>query len=410
LTEPSEQPSGTAIDTPLPVIEEPLDPGNQSLADALRLSFRALKIVMIFLVILFLFSGVVIVDEKEVVVLARFGEQVRAPLKPGLRVAFPYPIDEQIHVSTAQKRLSVDTFWLRIRDSDKVKDLSQLEPRGKDLDPAVGGALLTGDRAIMHLLFTAEYRITSATNYVMNVEDEEHEQELLRVVLRNAAVAEAARATADLVWKDASTLASRIKTRAQKRLDVLESGILLDDVIADKSYFPLQTKRQFLAVSNAENRKRELINEADSIRTKKLLGVAGPAWVDLSHQIDRLDQIADGPERDAVIRQIEDILLNRATGEAGRKIELARRDRAKIISDAKAEAHRFEAVLGEYRLNPELVYKRLRQQMRNQIFQASGVVKWYLPAGDKDIGLWLGKDPAQTRQAQRERIEKKTRR
>ena len=120
MTEPVEQPCGTATDTPLPVIEEPLDPANQSLADALRLSFRVLKIVMIFLVIIFLFSGVVIVDEREVVVLARFGRQV-AVLKPGLRVALPYPIHEQIHVSTAQKRLSVDTFWLRIRDADKAK-------------------------------------------------------------------------------------------------------------------------------------------------------------------------------------------------------------------------------------------------------------------------------------------------
>jgi len=409
LTEPAEQPCGTAIDTPLPVIEEPLDPANQSLADALRLSFRVLKIVMICLVIIFLLSGVVIVDEKEVVVLARFGRQV-ATLKPGLRVALPYPIHEQIHVSTAQKRLSVDTFWLRIRDKDKAKDLSNLDARGTALDPAVDGALLTGDRAIMHLLFTAEYRIISATNYVTNVGDEEREQDLLRVVLQNAAVAEAARATADLVWKDARTLASHIKTRAQRRLDVLESGIMLDDVIADKSYFPLQTKRQFLGVSNAENRKRELINEADSERTKKLLGVAGAAWVDLSNQIDRLDQVADGPERDAVIREIEDILLNRAAGEAGRKIALARRDRAKIISDAKAEARRFEAVLEAYRRNPELVYKRLRQQMRNKIFQASGVVKWLLPAGDKNIVLWLGLDPAQIRQAHRERIEQKTQR
>ena len=279
MTEPSEPHCCANHGPSLSVIEAPLDPANQSLADALRLSFRVLKFVMIALVIIFLFSGVVMVDEKQVVVLTRFGKQVGAPLKPGLHIALPYPIDEQVPVSTAQKRLSIDTFWLRITAQDQARDLSQLEPRGKDLDPATDGALLTGDRAIMHLLFTAEYRITSATDYVMNVEDAKREKELLQVVLRNAAVAETARATADLVWKDASTLASRIKSRAQKRLDLLESGIVLDDVIADKSYFPLQTKRQFLMVSNAENRKRELVNEADSERTKKLLGVAGPACV-----------------------------------------------------------------------------------------------------------------------------------
>lgn len=408
MTEPLEQPCCVNHGAPLSTIEEPLDPANQSLADALRLSFWVLKFVMVALVIIYLFTGAVTVDEKEVVVLTRFGKQVGAPLKPGLHFALPWPIHEKTSVSTAQKRQSVYAFWLRIADKDKTKELSQLEPRGKNLDPATDGALLTGDRAIMHLLFRAEYRIISATSYVMNIEDEKREQELLQVTLRNAAVAETARSTADLVWKDASSLASRIKTRAQKRLDLLDSGIVLDDVIADKSYFPLQTKHEFLLVSNAENRKRELINEADSERTRMLLGVAGPAWVDLSNLIDRLDQVAEGPQRDAVIRQIEEILLKQAAGDAGRKIELARRDRAKIISDAKAEARRFEAALEEYRRNPELVYKRLRQQMRNKVFQASGVVRWLLPAGEKDIGLWLGLDPAQIRQAQRERIEKKT--
>ena len=44
-------------DSSLPVIEEPLDPANQALADAMRLSFRILKVAMFFLVVLYFFSG-----------------------------------------------------------------------------------------------------------------------------------------------------------------------------------------------------------------------------------------------------------------------------------------------------------------------------------------------------------------
>ena len=83
---------------PLPVPEEPLDPANQSLSDALRMSFKVLKLVMFILVIAFLFSGVMIVDQREVAVISRFGRLTGEPREPGFRLAWPYPIDEQIRV------------------------------------------------------------------------------------------------------------------------------------------------------------------------------------------------------------------------------------------------------------------------------------------------------------------------
>jgi len=73
------------------VIEEPLDPASQSLADALRSSFRVLKFFMFLIVIVYCFSGFGIVDQKEVVVLTWFGKQVGPPREPGLLIAAPYP-------------------------------------------------------------------------------------------------------------------------------------------------------------------------------------------------------------------------------------------------------------------------------------------------------------------------------
>ncbi|NLX23201.1 MAG: hypothetical protein GXY55_16240 [Phycisphaerae bacterium] len=406
----------------LQVIEEPLDPANQSLADALRLSFYVLKFLMLILVVIFLLSGLVCVDQSEVVVLSRFGRLVGDAREPGLHFAWPSPVDEQIRVSTSLRTLAVDAFWLELSEQDKTRSLSELDPRGSGLDPAVDGALLTGDRAIMHLLLNVQYRVNNEVRVRANETDPErqisdvmlfvrnvsHEEDLLRSVIQNAAVAEASRTTADVVWKDASRLAAAIQGRAQQVLDRLETGIALDKVAAEQSYFPLQAREEFLGVSTAENHKRQLINEAESERAKKLLGIAGPAWEALSEEIEKLDQSSAEDEREGVIRRIEEILETQATGEAGGMIRLAQRDREKIVADVLAEVSRFEAYLPEYKAGPDLVRRQLQAAMLEKLFGQPGVVKWVLPAGDKELVLTLNKDPEEIREAERERMRKKT--
>jgi len=387
-----------------PVIEEPFDPANQSLADALRASFRVLKLVMIVLVVLFLGSGLFIVDEqKEVVVLLRFGK-VAGVYTSDLHLAWPYPIDEPIRVPTVLKTMMIDGFWLHIRDQDKGKDLSELSPRGKGLDPAVDGALLTGDRGIMHLLLQAQYRIAKADLFVRNVSDEAR---LLRSVLANAAVAEAARTTADRLWKEPGTVAQAIKRRAQRTLDAVQAGIRLEDITADESYFPLQVKDEVLAVSQAENRARELKQKARKERQEKLNSAAGAAWQVLAKKIEQLDQLPDGRQRDAVMKEIEDILVREAAGKAGERIKAAENQRARIVDDTLAQVRTFEELLQEYRLRPGLFRQRMRKNMLEELYAQSGVTKWILPSGVRQIVLWINKDPKETLDAERARAERK---
>ena len=57
-------------------LREAMDPANQSLADALRLSFRVLQFVILALLALFLVSGFQRVDDGESGVMLRFGRIV----------------------------------------------------------------------------------------------------------------------------------------------------------------------------------------------------------------------------------------------------------------------------------------------------------------------------------------------
>ena len=68
----------------LNIPDAPLDAANQSLADALRASFGVLKGIMIVLVVLFVFSGLSMVQENQQAVVMRFGKLNTAAREPGL--------------------------------------------------------------------------------------------------------------------------------------------------------------------------------------------------------------------------------------------------------------------------------------------------------------------------------------
>lgn len=388
--------------------EAPLDAANQSLSDALQASFWVLKIVMLFVVGVFLFSGVFMVDEREVAVLTTFGKPKGEVRKPGLHWAWPYPIDEVIRVSTTSREVEVFDFWLKLNETEKHKARDQLRAKTSGLNPAVDGALITADQAIMHASFWVQYTVPpeNAIDYVANVEDD---KALVKTVIKQAAVAEAARTAADVVWRHPTHLAHAVRLRAQRHLDEeLNAGILLEDVAIPESHYPLQAAPQFLAVNNAESRKRELINEAQAERERLLNGIAGTAWEKIHAEIEKLDLVENDQEREEIIGTIRTLMANEATGEVGGKIRLAQRDRERIINDTLVEVRQFEAVLDQYRRNPDLVRLQLNQAMRQRLFTNEEVIKWVLPPGSKQLVFWLNKDPKETAEAERTRMEKIT--
>ncbi|MGQ9649507.1 MAG: SPFH domain-containing protein [Phycisphaerae bacterium] len=384
---------------------EAFDAANQALVDALKLSFRVLKGVMIGAVFLYVFSGLFIVDrDKEVVVQLRFGEQINT-YGEGIHWAMPYPIDELIEVPVSTDTLTLDAFWLQISDADKGKPLSELMARSDGLDPGVDGALLTGDRGIMHLLTQAQYRITDAQQYVRNVvlqgNDRTGEKDLLRAVLKNACVASAARTTAEVISKDPSTMVSGVKIRAQEMLDHLGAGITLDKVDVVQSWYPLQVQPSVDAVTNAMNTKQQAIQAAYGERQKILNEAAGRVWEDLWNAIQELDQKATDHERTEVLGRIETLLTAQASGKAGKRIQEARQQREQIVLSTLARQKAFLALLEEHRKNPELLRQRLLVEGLKDLFAQPGTVKWMLPGDEnKQLDVWLNPDPVEFKKAQ----------
>jgi len=386
--------------------EEPLDPASQSLADALRSSFQVLKGIMVLVVIFFLFSGMLMVDQNEVVVVSRFGRLQGEPRGPGLHFGFPYPIDEKVKVSTSPQILEIEDFWLTLSDAEKARPLDQLGARSGGLNPASDGALISGDGGIMHLKLVVQFRVKSAAQYVQNVKDG---PDLIRAVVKEAAVARAARARAETIWKTPGLIVGSptdhglgtIWGRAQARLDELETGIVIEHINAT-SHYPLQVKTEFEEISVAENQLRNSVQGAQKEREDKLKSAAGAAWEAIYAEIQKLDQLQDEPERRAEVFARINELLDTATGEAARRISLAQANKDRIVAEARAAAARFNAVLDAYRKNPELVKARMRQDMIADIFSEKSVSRWFLPEGHRFI--LLNKNPEEIREAERDRI------
>ncbi len=397
-------------DHALPVVEEPLDPATQSLSDALKSSFRVLKAIMVVVVILFLFSGVFQVQQNEVVVLSRFGHMLE-PRQPGLHLAWPYPVDQKFRVPTAPVTIEISDFWLRISEEDRKKELSELPIQGNELDPATDGAVLTGDRAIMHLNLRVVYRIEKPRDFVKNVGSDQVDR-LLPGVIRNAIVAESARVSADdLFYHAEDLLVPEIRRRAQETLTALDTGIRIESMLTTHRFYPLQVREEFNSVAKAQARQRELEQEAIREREKILKGAAGAAWEAINEQIDRLDQIEDDEDaRQDIFRRINEILENDAKGEAGGRIQLARGESEQIVAATQARAVLFERLLKPYQDNPSLVKAGLLQREIRRIFQGTDErpVLWQLPGGDNELILLLNTDPVQIREAERRAMEKQT--
>ena len=85
------------------MLREALDPANQSLRDALRLSFRVLQLVMVVLVVVFLFSGLKTIEPGQIGLRLQLGQLEEEALEPGAlgpaipgggchRARWPWPI------------------------------------------------------------------------------------------------------------------------------------------------------------------------------------------------------------------------------------------------------------------------------------------------------------------------------
>ncbi|MFM8415580.1 MAG: SPFH domain-containing protein [Planctomycetota bacterium] len=415
---PAPLPFEAAIADPAldPALADPaLDPADRALAEALRLSFGILKLVMLALAAAYAFSGLFSVGSNEVALRLRFGRYVGSPeervLERGTYLAAPFPIEQVITIDTRPQSLTLDReFWYRADAGGPGRTQAELRrARSGPLDPLADGSLLTGDLNIVHARWSVTYRVQDPVAYLTNVGDQALARELVSCAVQQAIVHTMARLPADEVLKgtvDRGAAASL----AQERLDQMATGLTIDTVTLDEIVAPASTADTFEAVTTAETDRSRRIVAAEQERARILGETAGEASGGLLRLIDALEQAREGgleSEAEAIAGDI-DLALDTLRidgqpigGEVASRINAAKTHRARVVEDVRGDRETFERLLPEYERHPRLVLSRLWAECRERIFTGD-IETFYTAPGQ--LELQLNRDPEVQKARQQEAL------
>ena len=420
--------------------EQFADPGRRHLAAALRTSFWLLGAMMILGVAAFLAMGIEFVEPGEVAIRTVFGEVVGTTEK-GLAYNWPSPIGRIETISVGERTIQVDDFWLHERPEDLAKDLRKRTPPRGGLRPGWDGALLTGDRNLLHMRIKCTYAVSRqwdpnvemdpVLQFRIHVKDP---NETMRSVLCGAAIRAAAIRTADgLQRTERAAFETDVRKRAQQHLSQLRSGIVVRTVKVEQSTWPLRTLADYdaaqRAVSKAETLKSKAMSEAIEILTaaagqvayRRLVGdpqevtglgtrsaaaqTSGKAEEDynLIGQYDKAVRGGDPARAKALLERIDSVLLSGTTGGEGSRIIAQADAYATGTKEAvKRRVRRFNDLLPEYEKAPEFMIDRLWQETREAILSSPTVEKHYVTVtGKGQMILRVNRDPDIVKQIRR---------
>lgn len=414
-----------------------MDPANQSLADALRITYRVVQFAMVVLAALFVFSGVQRVDEGQSGIRLLFGKPTSGgELEPGARFSAPFPLGEIVKVESGTTKLEImRTYWPMVgqgaeeMEVDKLQALPQIAP-GRD------GSLVTADLNLAHAQWKVEYKRVNPRDYAENILPDDEER-IVGGAVRSGIVRVVAETPIDALLKqserNAFSVASRVMSIAQERLDAMDSGIRLDNVTLYRVTAPARLRPDFAGVLAAASSASTLQQEAQGAGAAIFNGIAGGATADLVELIDKyevateLGESARAEELRAAINavfdgqavEIDGVTLGAGlvSGEVTAIISGAKTVANALRESAEADLQTFHAKVSQFEANPELMmfrdwvsaYNTFTGQPFVQTQILPGSVSWRLLINaDPDLAKDIYRDMQERkiRENERERLEK----
>lgn len=423
---------------------ELLDPANQALGGALRVTYRLLQVTMFGLVVWFVLSGMQSVRETERGLRVVFGQLQAEELPAGFHFSLPRPFGEVLRVESGEQRLLLtDEFYPSLSPQSRDKPPQELIGEGRDsVDPLRDGSLVTGDGNIVHAKLEVSFRRSRAVQWALRV-DPRTERDLVRFAVGRAAVRAAAGMTIDEFLKGVespSAAAARERRRelflgmeeqtrrlAQEELDRVESGVVISSLKLVGATPPLRLINDFSRVDTAQAESNTAKNQANQERNTRLSGAAGQAADDVLRLISRYELLTAQPDRAAeaaaVMADLRAVLtappdpdgVTRVTlqSEQGRKLEVklagkaanvlneARQYRSSVVSRAQADLELFRAKLAAFNANPQVMLAGEWSAAYARFLSRDTVQVWAIPLSTGTLQLDLNRDPDIQREQER---------
>ena len=278
--------------------------------------FRFIVLVLGFLVVDFLATGVHSVREFEQGIVLRFGAVERRVL-PGLVFTWPWPIERLEKVNTQATRKMPVGFRMRL---------------GADPSPpaSVEREWLTGDMNIIDLEMMIHYRVSDPERYLFGIGPPPAADFLVRKCAESVLTERVGiRAVDALLTTEKSVVERETLTRTQALLDRYGAGLVLSRANLRRIAPPEDAKvsSAFKDVSSAK---------AD---------------------MERASQEADAYRRD---------LLPGARARATEVEQKALAYKSRVLSRARGGAERFRSMVEAYRLAPKITRRRLFLEMAEE--------------------------------------------
>lgn len=394
---------------------ELLDPAQQSLAEALRVSFGILKAAMVLALVAYAFSGTFSVGSNEVALRLRFGDYVGSPgqrvLERGTYLAAPFPLEQVVKVDTRPMTLAIDeAFWYESGDRDQGMTRDQIRnSRARPLNPVRDGSLVTGDMNIAHARWTVTYHVTDPVAFVTNVGERPLAESLVACAAQQGIVQAIAQLPADdllkgLVNREVATAV------AQRRLTEMGTGLTIDQLTLDKVSAPVSVIASFDAVTTAESDRSQRIVAAQQDRARILGETAGEGAEKILALLDRFERAGEAGTPDeaaASERGIEEafgeLRIEGASigGEVAQVVNAAKTYRTQVVERVKGDSETFQRLLPQYERNPRIILSRLWEDARERIL--TGDVETFYTVPGK-LELQLNRDPVIQKERQQEQI------
>lgn len=241
--------------------------------------------------LLWLLSGVYIIQATERGVVLRFGEYV-GELSEGIHWQLPYPIDSVEKVQMTQRQIDIGGA-ARTATTVRAADES---------------LMLTGDENIVDIDFSVFWRVTNPNNFLFNVENVEP---TIRAVAESAMREAVGQAKINSVLTEGRVqIQQRVRANMQSILDSYGAGVEVVEVTLQKSDPPAQVIDAFRDVQAAAADADRARNEAEKYENSKV------------------------PE---------------ARGLAAQTIQQAEAYKAQVEAEAMGEAARFNSIFEQYR-------------------------------------------------------------
>lgn len=392
-------------------LEEPMDAANKALGDALQVSFRILKGIMVVLVLLYLVSNLKCIQGHQNALVMRLGKLMPGAHDAGLVRAWPFPLEEVLILPTKQANtISIDSHTFFRRADEIGRDISMIY-RGDHggLDPSLDGALLTADKGLVHVEWKITYKFDEdITQFVSHIHGAERvtpegvvlaAENLIRTIVETTGIHMATELTAEeIIRTRVSEVQAMMRDRVNDRLRDLQSGVRVTSVEMKDPTPPLQVREAFNQTQISENAKKRAIDAADGQAISLKNQTAGAIHAEI---ITVLDALASASEenRPALKARLDEILMGgQLGGDAGRMISNAQSYYSREVGQMRSDVEEYEKLLPEYKRNPALLISRKWEEARDQILNNPYTVKIYIPRGLGLFRIRIGRDPLQMRE------------